>query len=122
MSRPGWVEYWFQVADLVATRATCPRRAVGAVAVRGDRLIATGYNGAPAGEPHCTDVGCDLYVGTDGLEHCGRVLHAEENLVCTAARFGISLEGADVYVNFPVCGPCSRRLTQAGVEKVWDIR
>jgi len=82
-----------QIAKDVSTRATCPRASVGAVIVKDNRVVSTGYNGAPAGEPHCTEVGCDIVDG-----HCIRVIHAEVNAVCEAAKFGTPIEGAILYV------------------------
>jgi len=93
MTRPAWDEYFMQIAKDVSARATCPRASVGAVIVKSHRIVSTGYNGAPAGEPHCTEVGCDIVDG-----HCVRVIHAEVNAVCEAARFGVPVEGAVLYV------------------------
>lgn len=76
MNRKPWNQYWMEIAWAVSERATCPRKSVGCVLVRQDNsIVSTGYNGAPPGEPHCTDVGCDL---DDG---CQRVIHAEHNAV-----------------------------------------
>lgn len=92
MERPTWTNYFINIAKQVAQRATCPRAQVGAVIVKDHRIISTGYNGAPAGEPHCTDKGC---VVVDG--HCQRAIHAEVNAVCQAAKFGIPVNGATLY-------------------------
>ncbi|KKM77674.1 hypothetical protein LCGC14_1367660 [marine sediment metagenome] len=53
--RISWDEYFFKIAELVATRATCPRKSVGSVLVKDKKIIGTGYNGAKSGEPHCLD-------------------------------------------------------------------
>lgn len=90
--RSNWDEYFLNVAKLVASRSTCPRASVGAVLVKGKRIIATGYNGAPSGEQHCTDIGCLMVEG-----HCQRVIHAETNAIAQAARLGIAVEGATLY-------------------------
>lgn len=74
MERIDWPEYWFSIARVVATRATCPRKSVGCVIVSNNRILSTGYNGARPGEPHCTEVGCDIQRG-----HCKRAKHAEIN-------------------------------------------
>lgn len=92
MSRPDWDTYFIRIALEVSKRSTCPRASVGAVIVRDNRILATGYNGAPAGEKHCSDVGC-LIVG----EHCQRAVHAETNAMAQAARHGISIDGAILY-------------------------
>jgi len=93
MTRPNWDTYFMNIAKDVSARATCPRASVGAVIVKNNRILSTGYNGAPAGEPHCTEVGCEMVDN-----HCVRVIHAEVNAVCEAAKFGIPVEGAVLYV------------------------
>ena len=90
--RPSWNDYFINIACEVAQRATCPRAQVGAVIVKDRRILSTGYNGAPTGEPHCFDSGC---IVTDA--HCLRAIHAEVNAVCQAAKYGISVEGAVLY-------------------------
>ncbi|WP_430626492.1 deoxycytidylate deaminase [Sulfobacillus thermotolerans] len=89
--RVSWTEYFGTLSEFVATRSTCPRRAVGAVLVRDHRVIATGYNGAPSGEPHCLDVGCLIE-----NNHCVRTIHAELNALLQCARYGIATEGASI--------------------------
>lgn len=120
--RASWDSYFLGLAEHVATRTTCIRRRVGCVMVRGKRVLATGYNGAPAGAPHCLDVGCarDGVPSGERLDLC-RAVHAEANALAHAARFGISLEGATAYVTIRPCAGCMRLLIQAGVERVvWD--
>ena len=85
--RPGWDEYFMEVARTVATRATCPRASVGAVLVREQRILTTGYNGAPRHVAHCTEVGCELSGG-----HCVRSTHAEANAVVQGALHGVRLD------------------------------
>lgn len=92
MTRPDWDLYFIIIAKDIAMRSTCKRAAVGAVIVRDNIILATGYNGAPAGEPHCTDVGCIMED-----EHCKRAIHAEINALNHAARNRVSLEGATLY-------------------------
>lgn len=92
MSRPDWDTYFIRIAKEISTRATCPRAAVGAVIVTDNRILSTGYNGAPAGEPHCDDVGCNVK-----NDHCTRAVHAETNAIAIAAKYGISLEGSILY-------------------------
>lgn len=112
-SRRSWEEYFLLMSQLVATRSTCPRRSVGAVLVRDHRVIATGYNGSPAGQPHCLDVGCLLENG-----HCVRTIHAEENALLQCARYGIATAGVDLYCTDLPCRFCARSLTQAGIRSV----
>ncbi len=87
MKRPNWDQYFLSIAEKVASRSTCPRASVGAVIVRDNRILSTGYNGSLPSEPHCTEVGC-LMINS----HCERTIHAETNAVVQAARFGISLD------------------------------
>ncbi len=111
--RPGWDEYFMQIARTVATRATCPRAGVGAVLVRDHRILTTGYNGAPRRVAHCTDVGCEMVNG-----HCIRATHAEANAIVQGALHGISLEGATAYTTHQPCVGCSKLLISAGVMRI----
>jgi len=114
MNRPDWPYYFMDIAERVAQRSTCPRRAVGAVIVKQKRILATGYNGAPSGMDHCVDVGC-LMVD----DHCVRTLHAEQNAIIQAAQFGVSTKGAEIYCTSSPCLSCAKMIINAGVEKVW---
>ena len=110
--RPGWPEWARGVAQAVAQRSTCPRAKVGAVVLNADHhIVATGYNGAPPGEPHCLDIGCDMQDG-----HCQRSLHAEVNAVAHATA---SLKGGMLYLwsepEYDVCRECVKVLKAAGV-------
>ena len=109
-----------QIAHLVATRATCPRRAVGAVIVRDKRILATGYNGAPSGLPHCPDGGgtTDWPLGCLRAGHCIRALHAEQNALLQAAKIGIACEGSTIYVTCQPCNACAKMIINAGVKRV----
>ena len=119
-TRPTWPEYFQQHAALASSRATCPRAACGAVIVKDRRIIATGYNGAPSGHPHCTDVGCDMQDG-----HCQRVIHAEVNAIGQAAQLGIAVAGATMYIHRAnvesdgrgPCRECCKVMKAAGI---WD--
>ncbi|MEO6990969.1 MAG: dCMP deaminase family protein [Candidatus Baltobacteraceae bacterium] len=111
--RPGWDEYFMQIARTVATRATCPRAGVGAAIVREHRILTTGYNGAPRGVAHCTEVGCALE-----HDHCVRTTHAEANAVVQGALHGIRLEGGTVYCTHQPCLSCSKLLISAGIVRV----
>jgi dCMP deaminase len=112
-ARPGWDEYFMQIARTVATRATCPRASVGAVLTRQRRILTTGYNGAPRGVGHCSDVGC-LMVDA----HCQRATHAEANAIVQGALHGVSLEGATAYCTHQPCVNCSKLLISAGIERI----
>jgi dCMP deaminase len=112
--RPSWDEYFCAITRAVATRATCSRKAVGAVLVKNKLILATGYNGAPAGLRHCDHRdGRDLQNG-----HCARSTHAEQNAIVQAARHGISIEGATLYCTNNPCSACTKLLINAGVRRI----
>lgn len=112
-SRPSWDAYFMDIAFTVAQRSTCDRAHVGAVIVRERRILTTGYNGAPAGLPHCDEVG---HLMIDG--HCVRTLHAEQNAIIQAALHGISIEGSTIYVTHQPCLTCAKMIINAGVRCV----
>lgn len=102
-----------RIARDVATRATCPRRHVGAVVVRDKRILSTGYNGSPPGQKHCDEVGCLMEDG-----RCIRTLHAEQNAIIQAALHGVSTEGATLYSTCRPCHVCARMVVGAGINRV----
>ncbi len=110
----------------VAERSTCPRAKVGAVIVRDRNILATGYNGAPAGLAHCTDVGCLIYEsrapGGDLESNCYRSIHAEINAITQAAKNGAAIAGADIYVTHSPCIQCLKVLVNTGVRRVFYER
>lgn len=114
MIRPSIDEYFLKMAELVATRATCDRKHVGAVIVKEKRVVATGYNGSPRGTPHCTDVGHLLKVIGD-KESCIRSLHAESNAIDDAGR---RARGGTIYCTVIPCYECAKRLINAGIVRV----
>lgn len=101
------------LAVQAATRSTCPRKAVGAVIVRDRAVLATGYNGSIRGLPHCTEVGCLMVNG-----HCVRTVHAEANAILQAAKHGVRLEGAEIYVTASPCWDCFKLVANAGINRV----
>jgi dCMP deaminase len=113
LDRPSWDEYFMEIAREVSTRATCQRRLVGAVVVLDKRILTTGYNGAPHGLPHCTEVGCKMQDG-----HCIRTLHAEQNAIVQGALNGVSLRAASLYVTCQPCNSCAKMIINAGIVKV----
>lgn len=114
MSRPDWPHYFMDIAGRVASRSTCPRRAVGAVIVKEKRILSTGYNGAPSGMEHCTDIGCLMVDG-----HCVRTLHAEQNAIIQAAQFGVSTKGSEIFTTSSPCLTCAKMIINAGITRVW---
>ena len=113
MSRVPWSEYFMGIAKNVATRATCPRKAVGCVLVRDNMILSTGFNGSIRGMPHCDDVGCMME-----NNHCVAVVHAEANALVQAARNGVAIDGAEAYVTASPCWNCFKMLANAGVKKI----
>jgi dCMP deaminase len=113
------------LAKLVSVRSTCNSRKIGAVIVRNNRILATGYNGAVHGAPHCTDRGPDFclrrLVGAHDADKYNYCIssHAEVNAIDQAARFGIPLEGAVLYCTLEPCNWCFKQLIQAGITKIY---
>jgi len=121
INRPSWDEYFLNIARLVATRSTCLRRKVGAVAVKNKQVLATGYNGAPTGIRHCDQVGClrdELNVPSGQRHELCRALHAEQNAFLQAARHGVSLEGATIYITIQPCSICAKMIINVGIKKI----
>jgi dCMP deaminase len=111
--RASWDEYFMAIAREVATRSTCDRKHVGAVIVRDKMILATGYNGSIRGLPHCDEVG---HLLEDG--HCVRTVHAEANALVQAARNGVRVEAADIYVTASPCFGCFKLVANAGICRI----
>ncbi len=120
--RQSWDEYFMDIAHQVATRSTCMRRHVGAVAVSKDnRILGTGYNGALPGTPHCDEVGClreQLGIPSGQRQELCRAQHAEANVCNFAARYGVALDGAVMYVTNQPCTTCVKAMATAGIRRV----
>ncbi|MEJ2723217.1 MAG: cytidine/deoxycytidylate deaminase family protein [Deltaproteobacteria bacterium] len=122
MSRPSWPEYFMAIAEMVAKRSTCLRRSVGAILVKDKRILATGYNGAPAGLKHCEEVGClreSSSIPSGQRHELCRGLHAEQNVIIQAAYHGISIKGATLYCTNKPCVICSKMLINAGIQEIY---
>ena len=111
--RASWDEYFMKIASDVATRSTCDRKHVGAVIVRDRSILATGYNGSIRGLGHCDDEG---HLMQDG--HCVRTIHAEANAVIQAARNGVRIDGADIYVTASPCFNCFKMIANSGIVRI----
>ena len=120
--RPSWDEYFMEIADTVAKRATCDRGRSGCVIARDKQILVTGYVGSPRGLPHCDDVGHLMrkVINEDGSisQHCVRTVHAEQNAICQAARLGIALEGATLYCRMTPCRTCAMLIINCGIVRV----
>ena len=119
--RPSWEEYFMQITQVVASRSTCLRRKVGAAIVKDNRILATGYNGAPAGLAHCMERGClreKLGIPSGQRHELCRALHAEQNAIIQAAVHGTAIQGSMIYVTTQPCVMCSKMIVNAGIKKV----
>ena len=120
--RPPWDAYFMQIAELVATRSTCLRRAVGAVIVKNKRILTTGYNGPPEKLPHCDEIGgCireKLHIPPGERQELSRAVHAEQNAIIQAAKLGISIDGATLYTTHFPCFICAKMLINAGIKRI----
>jgi len=120
--RQSWDEYFMSIAHLVKTRSTCLRRHVGAVAVSPEhRILGTGYNGPLPGVPHCDEVGClrqQLGIPSGQRMEMCRAQHAEANVCNFAARYGLPLNGAIMYVTDRPCSCCLKAMVTSGIRKV----
>ena len=120
--RPSWDEYFMEIANTVAKRATCDRGRSGCVIARGKQLLVTGYVGSPNGMPHCDEVGHQMKktIHEDGsiTNHCVRTVHAEQNAICQAAKLGIALEGSTLYCRMTPCRTCAMLIINCGIKRV----
>lgn len=121
LDRPGWDEYFSTIALAVARRGDCTRAQVGAVIVKDNRIVSTGYNGAPAGERGClSDRACPR--GHEPNQKPGGdysnciALHAEQNAIAYAN--GEQCRGATMYVTYAPCDMCSKLIRAAGIERI----
>jgi dCMP deaminase len=119
--RPSWDAYFISIANDVKERSTCLRRHVGAIVVKDKRILATGYNGAPSGFKHCSEVGClreeeDVPAG-ERHELC-RGIHAEQNAIVQAAAFGVSINDSTLYCTHFPCTLCAKMIINAGIRRL----
>ncbi len=119
-----WDERFMSLAETVAEWSSCyqQNRHVGAVAVKDKRVLTTGYNGAPAGIESCSERGECLRrvrnIASGTMQEVCYAVHAEQNAICQAAKLGISLEGAVMYVTHQPCVICTRMIINSGIKKV----
>jgi dCMP deaminase len=120
--RISWDEYFYGIMQLIKERSVCLRRKVGALIVKNNQIVCTGYNGPPVGHPHPDELGGCVrdQLGIppgERLELC-YCLHAEQNALLQAARHGTSVEGADMYVTIFPCPICARMIANSGIKRV----
>ncbi|QQG41503.1 MAG: cytidine/deoxycytidylate deaminase family protein [Candidatus Woesebacteria bacterium] len=120
--RPSWDDYFMEIMRSVSKRATCDRGRASAVFVKDKQILVTGYVGSPKGMPHCDEIGHQMKktIHEDGTitDHCVRTVHAEQNAICQAAKRGVTIDGATVYVNMTPCRTCAMLLINCGVKRV----
>lgn len=120
--RPSWDEYFINLADTVASRATCDRGRSGCVIVKDKQILVSGYVGSPRGLVHCDEVGHLMKQVTheDGkvTQHCMRTVHAEQNAITQAAKRGIALDGSTLYCRMTPCRTCAMLIINCGIVRV----
>jgi len=122
--RPTWDAYFMDIAVLVAKRSTCLRRSVGALIVKDKRILTTGYNGAPSGIRHCTEIGClreSMNIASGQRHELCRGIHAEQNAIIQAAYHGVSIAGATLYCTNLPCSICTKMIINAGIKRIYYL-
>lgn len=120
--RKDWDTYFMDIAEQVAQRSTCLRRKVGAVLVKDNKIIATGYNGSPAKVANCCDTGkClreELNIPSGERHELCRAVHAEANALIQCAVAGTSCQGATIYITTSPCNMCLKQLINADIKRI----
>ncbi|MGD8505047.1 MAG: cytidine/deoxycytidylate deaminase family protein [Candidatus Bathyarchaeota archaeon] len=120
--RPSWDRYFLDLCEAVSKRATCDRGKNGCVIVKDKRILTTGYVGSPTGLLHCKEAGHDMRKVFDDAgnvtQHCVRTLHAEQNAIIQAAKFGVSIDGATLYCKMVPCRTCAMMIINSGIKRV----
>ncbi len=123
-NRPSWHQYFMEMAFLVAKRSTCLRRQVGAIIVKNNQVISTGYNGSPKHVRHCAETGClreKLKVPSGERHELCRGVHAEQNAIIQAAINGTSLHDSVLYCTNQPCIICSKMLINAEIKQIYIV-
>jgi len=121
-NRPSWCNYFLKIAQLVSQRSTCLRRKVGAVIVKENQILSTGYNGAPKNVKHCSEVGClrkKMNVPSGERHELCRGVHAEQNAIIQAAVNGVSVKNGVMYCTHHPCSICAKMIINAELKKVY---
>jgi len=112
-TRVSWDQYFMNIAQVVASRSTCPRKFVGAVIVRDKTILSTGYNGSIRGMPHCSEDGHMME-----NDHCVATIHAEANAIIQAETNGVMIDGGTIYVPASPCWNCFKQIANAGIRRI----
>jgi dCMP deaminase len=118
-SRPDWDSYWMGLVEQIGKRSTCTRRNIGAVVVKDNYVVSTGFNGAPRNLPHCSEIGClrdELKIPSGTRHEICRGVHAEQNAIIRGDP--LRMEGATMYVNAKPCKICAKMIVNSGIKKV----
>lgn len=119
--RPGWDQYFMNIAKVAASRSNCLKRKVAAIIVRDKRIISTGYNGTPRGTRNCNEGGCprcnSLASSGTSLDEC-LCSHGEENAIVQAAYHGVQLTNSSLYSTFAPCLLCAKMIINSGISDV----
>jgi dCMP deaminase len=118
--RESWDSYFLKIAKQVASRSTCLATPIGAVIVKDNRILTTGYNGVPPGDRHCIEQGF-CYQGVPAChqsEKPSRAIHAEANAISQAARNGVAIDGAVIYVTLQPCINCLKLCIASGLARI----
>lgn len=127
MQRKSWDEYFLEILNATRNRATCNRGKSGAIIVRDNHILATGYVGSPSGIEHCDEVDHEFIESyeKDPLseeillkKHCIRTVHAEQNAICQAAKLGVAIAGAKMYCTMFPCYTCAKMLVNVGIAEI----
>ena len=119
--RPDWDSYFLEITNVVKKRSTCLRRQVGALIVKNNHILATGYNGVPSKITHCSETGClreQLNVPSGERHELCRGLHAEQNAIIQAAHHGTSIKDSTLYTNTKPCSICTKMIVNAGIKRI----
>lgn len=123
--RLSWDNFFMKTAELVAQRSTCLRYKVGAIIVKDNHILCSGYNGAPSGLSHCNETGClrqQLNVPSGEKHELCRGVHAEQNAIIQAAYHGISIKGASLYCTVQPCSICTKMIINVGIVHVYFLK
>ncbi len=121
IKRPTWDEYFMKMASLVAERSTCLRRNVGAVIVKGKRVMTTGYNGAASGQKDCIELGClrnELGIPSGTRHEICRAIHAEQNAIIQAGLHGTNITDSTLFCTHTPCMICAKMIVNSGIKEV----
>lgn len=112
-----FIKLYKNIALEVSKLSTCERASVGAVIVFDNQILATGYNGSPSKTDQCNEVGCYIEDG-----HCIRTVHAEINAILQCSKYGVSTNGAYIFVTHKPCLSCTKAIINAGIKKIFYLK